>query len=119
METWTPNYQELKDTYTSYYSVSNFNCSFEDRLTLIAIVCYITQKLREKNPDITCWEVLAKIVFKEGSYCDDFIAAIRGLAIMCEDFMQGTTGEIHKLDFKSNKEMIAEVKRILDTWIPF
>jgi hypothetical protein len=38
---------------------------------------------------------------------------------MCEDFMQGITGEIPKLDFKSNKEMIAEVKRILDTWIPF
>lgn len=119
METWTPNYQELKDTYNKYYGVCNFNGPFEDRITLIMSVCYITQKLREKNPDITCWEVLAKIIFKDGSYCDDFVAAIRGLAIMCEDFMQGITGKIPKLDFKSNKEMIAEVKRILDTWIPF
>lgn len=119
METWTPNYQELKQTYANYYGVCNFNGSFEDRITLIVSVCYITQKLREKNPDITCWEVLAKIAFKDGMYCDDYVAAIRGLAIMCEDFMQGAKGEVPKLDFKSNKEMIAEVKRILDTWIPF
>ena len=118
METWNPNYNDLRGVFREYFSISCFPQSLEDRFALIGLICYLTNKLRAKHPDITCWEVISKIAFKEGNYTDEYVQSLRGLSIICEDFMQGVT-KFPKFGFENDKEIIKKVKEILDNWLPF
>lgn len=117
MDEWKPNYAELKGIYEEYFSLK-YACSLEDKLALIGLICYLTNKLRIKDPDITCWEVIAKIAFKEGTYTDEYVQSLRGLSIICEDFMYGVT-KFPTFGFKSDKEILNKIKEILNNWVPF
>jgi len=117
MDQWKPDYAELKSIYSDYFSLK-YACSLEDKFALIGLICYITNKLRIKNPDITCWEVIAKIAFKEGTFTDEYVQSLRGLSIMCEDFMYGVT-KFPTFGFKTDKEILNKIKEVLDNWLPF
>lgn len=118
MDEWSPSYEELRGVFNEYFSMFNFTSSLEDRLALIGLICYLTDKLRIKHPDITCWEVIAKIAFKEGNYTDDYVKSLRGLSIICEDFMQGVS-KFPKFGFENDKEVLNKIKEILGNWLPF
>ena len=117
MDTWQPSYEELRVIYQEYFSMK-YACPMEDKLALIGLIGYLTAKLRLKHPDITCWEVISKIAFKDGTYTDEYVQSLRGLSIICEDFMYGVT-KFPKFGFENDKDIIKKVKEILDTWVPF
>lgn len=117
MDTWEPNYADLKSLYQEYFSMK-FACSMEDKLALIGLICYLTNKLRLKHPDITCWEVISKMAFKEGDYTDEYVKSLRGLSIICEDFMIGVK-EFPTFGYKDDKSIVKKVKEIFDNWLPF
>lgn len=43
---------------------------------------------------------------------------VRGLSIVCEDFMYGVK-TFNTCGCKSAKEMITQINNILDNWLPF
>lgn len=117
MEAWEPTYSELEEYYRRYYSLSYLNTTIENKFGLISLVCFLTQQARKKNPDATCYQVIMKVVGNE-KFDKGRMEFLRGLSIVCDDFMKHTT-EFMTFDLKSSKAMIAKIKEILETWLPF
>ena len=117
MEAWEPSYSELEKYYSKYFSLGGLNTTIENKFGLISLICYITQQVRKKNPDATCYQVIMKIV-GDSPINDYNMEFLRGLSVVCTDFMNHTT-EFLTFDLKSSKEMITKIREILNTWLPF
>ena len=114
------NYKELKDFYSEHYSLGYLNLpnstehsKFERKLILISLICYVFEKNKPKNPDLTYYALLHKINAKL-DLPDKFI---QGLAIVCEDFAY----QCHEFPTfgLEGKKILEEIVSILKTYIPF
>lgn len=113
-------YKELESIYKEYFSTGYLNpkvdskmTSFEKKLELISLICYVTYKTKLKNPDATHYFVLTKLSDKLG-LPEDFI---KGLSIVCQDFSYGCT-EFPTFGLKG-QDIIKEIRGILYTYMPF
>lgn len=114
-------FEELKRFYSENYSLGYLNppeknghSSFERKLILISLICYVYSKSKEKNPDLTYYSLVYKLCNKLSGIPESFI---KGLAIVCEDFAY---------DCKSfptfglkGKEILPEILSILNSFTPF
>lgn len=114
------NFKELKDFYSENFSIGYLNpaptsnyTSFERKLILISLICYITYKSKLKNPDTSYYEIIMKLS-KNLALPDNFI---KGLAIICEDFAYQCT-DFPTFGFKGN-DIIKECVEILKSYLPF
>lgn len=117
MEAWNPTYKDLEDYYAKHFSLGFLNTTFENKVGLISLICFLTQQARKKNPDATCYQVIMKVIGNESfnKYKAEFL---RGLAVVCDDFMKHTS-EFLTFDLKSAKAITNKINEILDTWMPF
>ena len=103
----------LKKIYTDNFSLGYLNVDAGDKLALISLVCYITQKAKEKKPGVTVYQVLSNLN-KDTYVSEDFIV---GLTIICEDFMY------HCTKFPTfgtpDKEIVPTIKNLLKSYLPF
>ena len=113
-------YSELQRFYKDYFSTGYLNpkpdskmTSFEKKLELISLVCLVTYKTKQKNPDATHYYVLNKLSDKLG-LPEDFI---KGLSIVCEDFGYHCT-EFPSFGLKG-QDIVKEIRGILNTYLPF
>lgn len=106
------SYDELKRFYSKYFSLGNINVDINTKFALISFICYLTLKIRDKKPNITCYQVIRKIV--GDSFPDNYVI---GLTIICEDFSYGCT-EFPTFGLK-DKEIPGKIKEILLNWLPF
>jgi len=111
------NFQELKKFYNEHFSlgyISNTTrSSFENRLVLISLVCYITYKAKQKNPDVTHYEIIMKLS-KNLGLPEDFI---KGLSIICEDFSY-MSNDFPTFGLKG-QDIVKEANSILASYLPF
>ena len=114
------NFNELRRFYSEHFSLGYLNLpdskehsSFERKLILISLICYVVEKNKSKNPDLTHYELLYKLNTKLG-LPDDFI---KGLAIVCEDFSY----QEHSFPTfgLQGKKILEEIINILKTYMPF
>lgn len=114
------SFNELKRFYSENFSLGNLNLSesgeyssFEKKLILISLICYLVEKNKPKNPDLTHYALLYKLN-SNLNLPDDFI---KGLAIVCEDFSYNS----HKFPTfgLEGKKILEEIISILKTWMPF
>lgn len=114
------NFNELRKFYSDNFSLGYLNLSnkdghspFERKLILISLICYVVEKNKAKNPDITYYSLIYK-VSKNLGLPDEFL---KGLAIVCEDFAY----QCH--DFPTfgleGKKILEEIISILKTYVPF
>jgi len=113
-------YKELENIYKEYFSTGYLNpkvdskmTSFEKKLELISLVCFVTYKMKLKNPDATHYQVLMKLSDKLG-LPDNFI---KGLSIVCQDFSYNCS-EFPTFGLKG-QDIIKEIRGILNTYLPF
>lgn len=118
MDLTDKTYEQARELFAKYFSLGNLNTSLENKLALIAMICYITNNIN-KNKDImnkvSCYQVISKIGkdFPDSVHQNFF----KGLGAICEDFMYGCTEfPTFGIDPKS---MPKEVLRLLNTWMPF
>lgn len=121
MEVWEPTFEELNEIYQKYFTLKNVGVTIDNKFGLISLVCFLTKQARVKKPDATCLQVLEKVNAPTAE--DPFSACgnpdfIRGLAIICEDYMQ-TKGDFMTFGMKSSKEMVAKIREILGEELPF
>lgn len=107
-----PPYEDLQRIYEKYFSLGYLNTDFTSKIFLIAYICYLTEQLKAKKPDVTHYQVIRKIA--DSSVSEDFI---KGLAVVCSDFSYGCKN--FPDNGKTAKEMPAEIKKILNTYVPF
>ena len=114
------NFNELRRFYSENFSTGYLNLSekdghtpFERKLILISLICYIVEKNKSKNPDLTHYALLYKLNSKL-ELPDNFI---KGLAIVCEDF------SYHCHEFPTfgleGKKILDEIINILKNYVPF
>lgn len=86
-----------------------------NKFALISLTCYITDKLKEKNPDVTHWSVLYKInKIGNNPVPEDLL---KGLAVICSDFGYGCT-KFPTFNIE-DKKIPTKIKELLNMWIPF
>lgn len=114
------NFKELRSFYSEHFSLGYLNLpdkdghsSFERKLILISLICYVVEKNKAKNPDLTHYALLYRIN-SNLNLPDDFI---KGLAIVCEDFSY----QCHNFPTfgLEGKKILEEIISILKTYIPF
>lgn len=114
------NFNELRRLYSENFSLGFLNISdtkehtsFERKLILISLICYVVEKNKPKNPDLTYYSLLYKFNTNLG-LPDKFI---KGLAIVCEDFAY----ECHTFPTfgLEGKKIVEEIISILKTYMPF
>lgn len=108
----TPPYEEMQRIYSEYFSLGHFNTDINTKFALIALICYITEKLKEKKPDVTHYQVIRKI--SGDSISED---QIKGLAVVCSDFAYGCT-QFPTFGIE-DKKIPAKIREILSNWLPF
>lgn len=108
----TSPYEEMQRLYSQYFSLGHINSDINTKFALISLVCYLTEKLKEKKPDVTHYQVLRKL--SEGVVPED---TIKGLAVICSDFAYGCK-EFPTFGI-DDKNIPAKVKEILLKWLPF
>ena len=91
------------------------NTNTDNKLALIALVCFLTNELQKKNKNITCYDVLLKIG-KDFSDVDKN-TFLKSLACICQDIMYGCT-EFNTFGVE-RKDVPKTIKKLLNEYMPF
>ena len=114
MEYYDMTYDEMKQLYADNFSLGYLNADVSNKFAVIALTCHLTMKAKQQRPDITPYKILMQITAKD-PLPEKFI---KGLAIMCEDFMYGCT-EFPTFGIKTQAEMATQIGKILHEYLPF
>lgn len=106
------SYKDLQTLYNRYFSISTLGNDFSSRLALISLTCYLYDKLKPKNPDLTYFSLLYKIGKSEADE-----ESLKILSIICENFGKNCK-EFPDFGIQPN-EMPKKIKKILHSWLPF
>lgn len=108
----SPKYEELQEMYAKYFSLGYLNTDISTKFALISLTCYVTEKIREKKPDVTHYQVLYKIL--RDVIPSDFIKTI---AVICSDFGYRCT-EFPTFGI-APKKIPEKIKEIASSYVPF
>lgn len=89
-----------------------------DLMKLISLLCLITQANRKKNPDFSVTDAM-NIAIKDEPENKIYEYLKVRIPIMCELFLQGPETSFNSYGLKGKESIVAEIKKILDDWIPF
>lgn len=107
----SPSYKEMAKIYQKY-SLGYLGTDITNKFALISLIGYITYNLRKKYPDVTCYQIIKKIVGE--TMIED---CVKALAIVCEDFMYGC--ETFPTFGLKNSEIPKKINEILQNALPF
>lgn len=107
-------YKDLTYIYQKYFSLNGISGGIDNKFALISLICFLTHAQKKKTPDATCYQILRKII-KNQTIPDEFI---NGLSIICEDFLR-YSDSFNTCGLKSVNDMIAEINKMMDNWLPF
>lgn len=111
----SPPYEELQRIYTKYFALPKLSSDASEKLALVSLICYLTEKLQMKKPDVTHWSVLSQLN-KKGN-CGVKEDWLKGLAVVCSDFGYGCTNfPTFGIEDKNIPKKIVEM---LKNWLPF
>lgn len=112
------NFKELQQLYSDNFSLGYINSghghsAIEERFILISLICYVFNKNKPKNPDLTYYSLIYKLSNGLGLK-DEFI---KGLSIVCEDFAY-QSNEFPTFGLEG-KEILKRIIEILKSIMPF
>lgn len=107
--------EKLSKIYSKYFSLNYLGNNIENKLACIGITCYITNELRKKGKNISCYEVLLKVEKDSPEFYKNTF--LKSLSVICEDFMYGCN-EFPDFGIKPS-EMPKQLKKILSNYSPF
>jgi hypothetical protein len=109
------SFEKVSKLYVKYFSLGFLNTSLENKMACICLTCYITNTLKAKGKNITCYDVLLKI--KSDSPQIEKDTFLKSLGAICEDLMYGCD-TFPDFGIKP-QEMPKTLKKLLDTYVPF
>ena len=109
------SFDKLLRIYRKYFSLCYINTNTDNKLALIALVCFLTNELRKKDKNITCYDVLLKI----GKDFPDLEknTFLKSLACVCQDIMYGCK-EFNTFGVE-RKDVPKTIKKLLNEYVPF
>lgn len=88
----------------------------EEALKLISLICQVTLAYRTKTPEAKPIHILTKAYGK--AECKGALKQYRQICVMCELFLT-PDAKFSMHGYKDVAEMLQEIKRIMDQWLPF
>lgn len=115
MELRELSFEKTLTIYQKFFSLHFLNTNLGDKLAVVAITCYLTNELKKKNNDITCYDILLKV----GKDFDEVSknTFLKSLGAVCQDFMYGVK-DFPDFGVKV-KDMPKQLKKLLDSYVPF
>ncbi len=110
-------YKEKSLLFKKVYGISNFGDDLNNTLILFSLVALVTEKMRDKDPEISPLKILMQIT-KTYDKTTTVYQMLENVSILVEDF----TYPGIKLDpcgLKNSQEIINKIKNILNQWLPF
>ena len=106
------NYPLKKAKYAELYRL---NCSFQNKVALVSIICLLTSKYKQQDVNTTCKDVINKLLKVNPTTLD----MTEELAEICEGFMSPGFNDYNNYGLKSAKDMRTEILKIMDQELPF
>lgn len=106
-------YEDKKLEYIQRFGLGYTGQDLEKKFVLIGLVCYLTYKAREKNPETTCLQIIQALNKK--FWIEESLQ--EKIAIIAEDFMYGCT-KFSTFGVKPS-EIINTLKDITGEMLPF
>lgn len=119
MESKDLTYEEKESLYRKVFSLGTIgnNKDVNDKLILISLLSITYLKMKEKNPKIRVIEIL-KSITKQPADNSFYYQMLEGLSFLVEDLCYNCT-VADSCGLKTSQEIVAKIKSILNTWIPF
>lgn len=109
------SFDKVCKIYKKYFTLGYINSNISDKLACIVLTCYITNELRKKGKEVTCYDVLLKVGH---DFTDsDKNTFLKSLGAICEDLMYGCD-TFPDFGIKP-REMPSHLKILLDKYCPF
>jgi hypothetical protein len=86
-------------------------------LKVTSLLCLITQANRKKNPDFSVVDALDIICNDKGNKVYEYFK--ERLPLICGLFLEDADAKFESFGLKGKDEIVAEIKRLLDDWLPF
>lgn len=115
MDISTKSYEELQKIFSEYFHLPNLSSDGSEKLALISLICHLTEKLKEKKPDVTHWSVLYKL--NQQGNCGVKEDWLKGLAVFCSEFGYGCTN--FPTFGIADKDIPKKIVEMLRNWLPF
>lgn len=111
------SFDKLFAIYRKYFSMGYFNTkNVSDKLACISLTCYVTNELRKKGKDLTCYDVLLQIC-KDSATELEKNTFLKSLGVICEDLMY-FCDTFPDFGIKP-KEMPSTIRSLIDKYCPF
>ena len=111
------SFDKLLNIYQRYFSMGYFNTeNLSDKLACISLTCYVTNELRKKGKNLTCYEVLLQIEKNSATELEKN-TFLKALGVICEDLMY-CCDTFPDFGIKP-KEMPSTIRSLLEKYCPF
>ena len=107
------SFEELDKLYQDNFSLGFFDKDGNNRLALISLICYLYDKLKGKNPNLTYWSLIWKLG-KSTNMSEEYL---KRLAVICKEFGYGSP-KYNNFGIKDS-DIPEQIKKIMNTWLPF
>ena len=113
------SYDERFKKYKEDFGFKDFGINNIEKLRLISLFCYLTQKLREKDKTTKVIDVVNKIIPDSNGYGN----FLENISFVCESLLDD--GGIMKFEpfptfgYKDTKEIVNAIRQILTQFLPF
>lgn len=114
--------QGKADIFAQLFSLgTNTNNSISDKFELLSLICFLSFKMRERDPEkfkktLNVLQHLYGRSFADQTGEDSYLIT---LSIMCDELLYGVT-EIEKPEgFTNISEICARIKDLVNQWMPF
>lgn len=111
----TPSYEEMQRIFKEYFSLPYVGKDCSEKFALISFICHLTEKLKQKSPNVTHWQVLYQLNIKGN--CNLPTDWLKGLAVICSEFAYGCT-EFPTFGI-SDKDIPKKIIEMLKNYLPF
>lgn len=120
------SFEQQCDIFSSFFSTGNMiTRDLNDKLKLINLVCYVAIRMREKDPKMRPIDVLTSITGLNILEPTDnvkeqiqYAIYLKGLSILCDDLLYNVVIVDH-LGYSSSDEIVQEILRLINQWMPF
>lgn len=114
------SYEEKVEYLHKYIGLDSTWIAGEDLITAISLVNLLTAATKKNSPDAKPLDILDKLLPTVHTNPMDkgMIWIKERLSLMCE-LLLIPNSKFRSFGLKTKEEIINEIKRIIDTWIPF
>jgi len=117
MKIKSTNYKEQLQNFMSTSALS-FGVDNNQRLTLIILLCNITQDLRKGDSTVRVIDVIEKLIKDDdvGQGLEEFLIKV---SFFCESFLDGQQTPFSDLGLKEIKDKVLKIREITNNFLPF